>query len=431
MTDKKEPRSLEEVKRLLRSLEEAPADAEPVPPPLPVSKPEASPAAEALREPPIIPVTPMIPVAQPPQAVPAAAPPPTARRSSGGALLGGAAVLAAVGGLAGAAVWTTMPARHAGTPASAVSPVTNPKAGVATVAPSSASSATDVASVGPGASRVADAAPDGRAAATSQSSGRNAERQSAGKASPHDVPPVVTIRANEPPPPSVAGRPATAASAALTATSTGASDTARAAISPDPVAERKAKQLAQASPERSGPAISAVPPPAAEMPRGGVLPQPGALPAEPRPPVMLPGQSGPSTAPAAAPSPAVAPAGAQSPAPPAPAATPAPSAPAAAPRMSDPVRIDDAEVQKLLADGKAQLAAGQVAIARLLFQRAANAGNGEAARLLGDTYDPAKLFAMGVRGTAGDMEKAIYWYERADELGDPQAKARLAPLGSR
>lgn len=99
--------------------------------------------------------------------------------------------------------------------------------------------------------------------------------------------------------------------------------------------------------------------------------------------------------------------------------------------MSDHVRPSDAEIAKLVADGKTQLASGQVATARLLFQRAAEAGNGEAARLLGDTYDPAKLFALGVRGTSGDMEKAIHWYERADELGDPQAKARLAPLGTR
>ena len=94
-------------------------------------------------------------------------------------------------------------------------------------------------------------------------------------------------------------------------------------------------------------------------------------------------------------------------------------------------RHDDADVAKLIASGKSQLDSGHVATARLLFRRAAEAGNGEAARLLGDTYDPAKLYALGVRGTSGDMEKAIHWYEKADELGDPLAKARLAPLGTR
>ncbi len=103
----------------------------------------------------------------------------------------------------------------------------------------------------------------------------------------------------------------------------------------------------------------------------------------------------------------------------------------AAPAMADQTRSSETDSLALLLEGKRQLASGQVAAARLLLRRAADAGQGEAARLLGDTYDPAKLFALGVRGTNGDMEKAVYWYERADELGDPQAKARLLSLGSR
>ena len=100
-----------------------------------------------------------------------------------------------------------------------------------------------------------------------------------------------------------------------------------------------------------------------------------------------------------------------------------------APPMADGGRIDDAEVHRLLGEGKRHLAGGHVAAARLLFQRAAENGSGEAARLLGDTWDPAKLWALGVKGVAGDMDKAVHWYERADELGDPQAKARLSVLG--
>jgi hypothetical protein len=104
---------------------------------------------------------------------------------------------------------------------------------------------------------------------------------------------------------------------------------------------------------------------------------------------------------------------------------------AAAPNvaMSDPVRSDEVELGRIVTEGKKQLAAGNVASARLLFQRAADGGSGESARLLGDTWDPAKLFAIGVRGINGDIERAIHWYERADELGDSQAKARLSALG--
>ena len=97
--------------------------------------------------------------------------------------------------------------------------------------------------------------------------------------------------------------------------------------------------------------------------------------------------------------------------------------------MSDSVFPEEGELLKLIASGRRQLESGHVAAARMLFRRAADAGQAEAARLLGDTYDPAKLYALGVRGTSGDMEKAIYWYERADELGDAQAKARLLAIG--
>ena len=101
------------------------------------------------------------------------------------------------------------------------------------------------------------------------------------------------------------------------------------------------------------------------------------------------------------------------------------------PAIGDAPRTDEAEVARLVAEGKRLMSAGHVAQARLALRRAADAGNGEAARQLGDSYDPAKLFALGVRGMDGDIEKAIYWYERADELGDPHAKARLLSLGSR
>lgn len=104
------------------------------------------------------------------------------------------------------------------------------------------------------------------------------------------------------------------------------------------------------------------------------------------------------------------------------------TSPPSRPAMSDSSRIDETETAHLLAEGRRQLDSGQVAQARLLFRRAADAGNGEAARQLGDSFDPAKLFALGVRGIAGDIEQAIYWYERADELGDPHAKARLLSL---
>lgn len=96
--------------------------------------------------------------------------------------------------------------------------------------------------------------------------------------------------------------------------------------------------------------------------------------------------------------------------------------------MSDAVRPPEATTLEWLVEAKRLMTAGHIASSRLLLERAADAGLAEAARLLGDTYDPAKLYVLGVRGVSGDIQKAINWYERADELGDPQAKARLLGL---
>ena len=99
--------------------------------------------------------------------------------------------------------------------------------------------------------------------------------------------------------------------------------------------------------------------------------------------------------------------------------------------MSDAVRPPETTAIEWLTEAKRLINAGHIASSRLVLERAADAGLGEAARLMGDTFDPAKLYVMGVRGVSGDIQKAIFWYERADELGDPQAKARLLALGAR
>ncbi len=92
------------------------------------------------------------------------------------------------------------------------------------------------------------------------------------------------------------------------------------------------------------------------------------------------------------------------------------------------VQPQSGSTKRLLELGKRQFQEGQVAIARLYFLRAADDGDGEAARLLGDTYVPAKLSAIGAIGVKGDISVAVSWYRRADELGDPHAKARLAAI---
>lgn len=114
---------------------------------------------------------------------------------------------------------------------------------------------------------------------------------------------------------------------------------------------------------------------------------------------------------------------------PAPASAPAAAVTTAAPVAQPVVPLDEAAQAKQIAKAREFLGIGQVGAARLLLQRVADAGSAEAALLLGDTYDPVRLFQLGARGLVGDTEKATFWYGRADELGSPEAKARIIGLG--
>jgi TPR repeat protein len=55
-----------------------------------------------------------------------------------------------------------------------------------------------------------------------------------------------------------------------------------------------------------------------------------------------------------------------------------------------------------------------VVTARIVFQRAAEAGDANAALALGATYDPTVLAKLGVAGLG--LEKARTWYQKAESL---------------
>jgi TPR repeat protein len=78
----------------------------------------------------------------------------------------------------------------------------------------------------------------------------------------------------------------------------------------------------------------------------------------------------------------------------------------------------------LLSRGNDQLQHGNVAAARLYYQRAADTGLAQAALALGSTCDPDELVRLSVVGTQPDRELARRWYERARELGAPEAERR-------
>jgi len=94
---------------------------------------------------------------------------------------------------------------------------------------------------------------------------------------------------------------------------------------------------------------------------------------------------------------------------------------------SDGPRLSAAEMAGLVARGDAFLDTGDIASARLFFERAADAGDGRAAMRMAVTYDTAFLDRAGLHGLDGDPERATFWYRRARELGEGKAEP---PLGS-
>ena len=78
--------------------------------------------------------------------------------------------------------------------------------------------------------------------------------------------------------------------------------------------------------------------------------------------------------------------------------------------------------------GEEFIAAGDFVSARLMFQRAAEKGNAKAAFMLAETYDPATLDTIRAMGVAPDTAKARLWYEKAKNLGSPEAVRKLEVL---
>jgi hypothetical protein len=89
---------------------------------------------------------------------------------------------------------------------------------------------------------------------------------------------------------------------------------------------------------------------------------------------------------------------------------------------------DREEVAALVARGQTYLANGDVVSARLVFRRAAEAGDAQAALALGGTYDPLVLKSLGVIGVAADAAQARGWYQKAAELGSREAPQRIDQL---
>lgn len=91
---------------------------------------------------------------------------------------------------------------------------------------------------------------------------------------------------------------------------------------------------------------------------------------------------------------------------------------------------DREAAERMVARGERDLQEGNVAMARQFFLRAAEAGLARGALLLAATYDPRELARMHAQGVQPNLDQARTWYERARDLGAPEAEERLARLGA-
>ena len=84
----------------------------------------------------------------------------------------------------------------------------------------------------------------------------------------------------------------------------------------------------------------------------------------------------------------------------------------------------------LLQRGQDLLEHGDIASARLVLRRAAEAEDARAAYALAATYYPNVLRELRVYGSAPDPARARAWYEKAIAFGSREAPQRLDMLVS-
>jgi hypothetical protein len=93
-------------------------------------------------------------------------------------------------------------------------------------------------------------------------------------------------------------------------------------------------------------------------------------------------------------------------------------------------RLDDDEVVMLEERGHQLMRTGDVAAARLMLQRAAEAGSPRASLDLGTTYDPMTRGPLALGGIKPDAAMARAWYEKARQFGSGEAAHRLELLAN-
>jgi hypothetical protein len=95
-----------------------------------------------------------------------------------------------------------------------------------------------------------------------------------------------------------------------------------------------------------------------------------------------------------------------------------------------PASADNAsEIAAKMKIGAELMASGDITAARMMFERAAEAGEAAAAFALAETYDPVVLRRLHLRGgIAPDVALARRWYEKARDMGSIAAPDRIVRL---
>jgi hypothetical protein len=101
---------------------------------------------------------------------------------------------------------------------------------------------------------------------------------------------------------------------------------------------------------------------------------------------------------------------------------------AASPKPPTRPAFSGVEVTALLARGDWLFATGDVDAARLLYERAAEAGEAQGAIRLGESFDPVFLNRAQLRQARPDAGMAVFWYRRARDLGAMGITSRLKSL---
>jgi hypothetical protein len=95
------------------------------------------------------------------------------------------------------------------------------------------------------------------------------------------------------------------------------------------------------------------------------------------------------------------------------------------PAMAPAQRLTNADAARLIARARLLITQGDLAGARMVLQRAAEAGSAPAVFVLAETYDSSVLSAWFTFGTPGDNARAQQLYAEAFAAGIQEAKARL------